>query len=137
MFRKRLFNYFYECINDLVDNNININNLPDDDSKKILLWLYNQPLRSKKIHEAFNSIEDASDVLIYDCFYNNKKDVDDLDFLKTKGAKSLRISKNGKGIGFLSRISQENKKEKFQNLPQKFKPLGVAPQNNQIAFDEN
>ena len=54
-----------------------------------------------------------------------------------KVSKPLRISKNGKGIEFLSRISQENKKKKFQNLPQEFKPLGMAPQNNQIEFDEN
>ena len=31
----------------------------------------------------------------------------------------------------------KKKQEKFQNLPQEFKPLGMAPENNQIEFDEN
>ena len=54
-----------------------------------------------------------------------------------KISKSLRSSKNGKEIGFLSKISQDNKKEKFQNLPQEIKPLRMEVQDNQIEFDEN
>ena len=54
-----------------------------------------------------------------------------------KVLKPLRASKNGKGIGFLSKISQENKKEKFQKLPQEFKPLGMEAQDNQIDLEEN
>ena len=37
----------------------------------------------------------------------------------------------------MSKISQDNKKEKFQNLPQKFKPLGMEVQDNHIEFDGN
>ena len=42
-----------------------------------------------------------------------------------KVSNPLRSSKNGKEIGFLSKISQDNKKEKFQKLPEEFKPLGM------------
>ena len=54
-----------------------------------------------------------------------------------KVSKPLRSSKNGKKIGFISKISQENKKEKFQNLPPNFKPLGMEEQDNQIDFEDN
>ena len=60
-----------------------------------------------------------------------------VDSSNPKVSKPLRTSKNEKEIEFLLRIPQENKKEKFQNLPQEFKPLGITPQNNKIEFDEN
>ena len=54
-----------------------------------------------------------------------------------KVSKPLRASKNGKRIGFLSLISKENKKKKFQKLPQEFKPFWMEAQNNQIDFEDN
>lgn len=54
-----------------------------------------------------------------------------------KASKPLRLSKNGKEMGFLSKIPQEDKKEKFQELPKKYDPLNIAIQNNEIDFDDN
>jgi hypothetical protein len=54
-----------------------------------------------------------------------------------KVSKPLRFSKNGQEMGFLSKIPQENKKEKFQELPKKYDPLNIAMKNNEIDFDEN
>jgi len=55
----------------------------------------------------------------------------------TKVAKPLRISKNGKLIGCVSKIEEENKKEKMQNAPQKFEPLSSINENNNLELDEN
>jgi hypothetical protein len=51
--------------------------------------------------------------------------------------KPLRISKNGKVIDFVKKISEENKKEKVQIVPKKYDPIGMANQDNNIDLEDN
>lgn len=60
-----------------------------------------------------------------------------VDSKNTKVSKPLRISKNGKEIGFVSKIPEDSKKEKFQNLPKNIEPLSMANQNEEIDLDGN
>ncbi len=60
-----------------------------------------------------------------------------VDSKNTKVSKPLRISKNGKEIGFVSKIPEDSKKEKFQNLPKNIEPLSMANPNEEIDLDEN
>ena len=72
----------------------------------------------KKIDDFEINVSNGVKGILYNfqSFYSNNPKV----------SKPLKTSKNGKGIEFLSRIFQENKKEKFHNSPKKFKPLGMA-----------
>jgi hypothetical protein len=60
-----------------------------------------------------------------------------VDSKNSKVSKPLRFSKNGKEIGFVSKIAEDSKKEKFQNLPKNFEPLNMANQNDEIDLDGN
>ena len=60
-----------------------------------------------------------------------------IDENNTKISKPLGISKKGKEIGCVSKILEENKKEKIQNAPPKFKPLSAINQNINLEVDEN
>ena len=65
---------------------------------------------------------------------NNFQSVDEKN---AKISKPLRVSKNGKTIGFAKKMSEEQKKEKVQNVPNKFEPLSLSNQQNEIELDEN
>ena len=60
-----------------------------------------------------------------------------IDEKNNKINKPLRISKNGKVIGFVKKISEENKKEKVQIVPKKYDPIGMANQDNNIDLEDN
>ena len=65
---------------------------------------------------------------------NNFQSVDEKN---AKISKPLRISKNRKIIGFAKKIPEEQKKEKVQNVPNKFEPLSLNDQQNETELDEN
>lgn len=60
-----------------------------------------------------------------------------VDEKNTKSNKPLRLSKNGKKIGFVSKVPNENKKEKVQEVPQKYDALKDNIQNSEIILDNN
>lgn len=65
---------------------------------------------------------------------DNYKSVDEQN---GKISKPLRFSKNHKEVGFVSKIEENNKKEKMQNVPKVFNPLSMANQNNMLYVDDN
>ena len=65
---------------------------------------------------------------------NNYQSVDEKN---SKIPKPIRVSKNGKTIGFAKKKSEEQNKEKVQNVPNKFEPLSLSNQQNEIELDEN
>ncbi|MBQ1341995.1 MAG: exodeoxyribonuclease V subunit gamma, partial [Erysipelotrichaceae bacterium] len=87
------FAYFYDFINDLNRLNVSVDTLPDDDRKEILKWLDSQDLISRKMQKAFNAIEDASHITIYNYFCRDIADRRDIDYLVSKGAQLIPLQK--------------------------------------------
>ena len=80
------FNYFYNFSSLLIKYNISIDDIKDDDKKEILEYLIKNNTIDNNIRKAFNEIEDASDIEIYDYLYIDLKDQKDIDYLINKGA---------------------------------------------------
>ena len=64
---------------------------------------------------------------------DNYKSIDENN---TKISKPLRISIKGKITGYVSKIGEENKKEKVQNVNKKYDLLSAMDQNNNLEDDD-
>ena len=87
------FAYFYDFINTLKRLGIDTNRLPDDDRREILGWLDKQDLISGRIQKALTGIDDASDIQIYDYFYADILDHRDIEYLISKGASLIPLTR--------------------------------------------
>ncbi len=90
------FRYFYDFANEMADNNITPEDLPDDydnkDKKEILSWLCAQDLNHKKIRNTVNEITDAGNVIIYDSYEDNLTNWQLRQKLIEKGAQLMKPS---------------------------------------------
>ena len=72
---------------------------------------------------------------------NGVKDIlenfESIDEKNPKSNKPLRVSKKGKKISFLSKVPAENKKEKTQEIQQKFEALSNNNEENDIILENN
>ena len=60
-----------------------------------------------------------------------------VDANNSKISKPLRLSKNGKKIGFVKRVPEEKKKEKIQKIPENINAINAENQSDEIDLDDN
>lgn len=108
------FRYFYDFVNEMIDNGITPDDLPVDydnkDKKEILSFLYAQNLNHKIIEEQFRNTNDATDIMIYDCYDDDLTEYKKKQYLINLGAKTIKptTGKNTSSISCFARnISRE------------------------------
>ena len=60
-----------------------------------------------------------------------------VDANNSKISKPLRLSKNGKKIGFVKKVPEINKKEKVQKIHENINSINAENPNNEIDLDDN
>lgn len=84
------FRFFYDFANEMADNGITPDDLPEDydnkDKKEILSFLYDKKLNHKTLSKHFNEIKDASDIMVYDCYDDDLNSYRKKQTLLNKGA---------------------------------------------------
>lgn len=60
-----------------------------------------------------------------------------VDANNSKISKPLRLSKNGKKIGFVKKVPGINKKEKVQKIPENINSINAENPNNEIDLEDN
>ena len=130
--REYLLSVRYYFIHIIILNNIQVLAFVDNE---LYLSLYEQYKEIKEERQAkkwgdyqINVINGVKGIL------NNFQSVDEKN---GKITKPLRISKNGKEVGLVTKIEENAKKEKLQNVPKKFEPLSSINAKNSIDVEEN
>ena len=57
-----------------------------------------------------------------------------VDANNSKISKPLRLSKNGKKIGFVEKVPENNKKEKIQKIPENINAINAENHKDKIDF---